>query len=217
MATSATTKGLGFWSAICAAIFSLAYIVAQLLEWAGLLGSNGGPESASTSFGLALLLTPSLLLGSSFMALMAAVHMAAPEDRKGLTLTALAFAIAYATLTGLVYFVQLTFVAPRISAGDTGDIAILLFVPYRSFLFAIDLLGYSFMSISTLFGAFGVPDLPIGRWAKLAMIANGLLLPFLAFQMYFHALIWPASAWAITFPVSAILLARLFRALPVAG
>jgi len=32
------------------------------------------------------------------------------------------------------------------------------------------------------------------------MIANGLLLPFLALQIYYHPLIWIAALWAITFP-----------------
>lgn len=43
------------------ALFSIAYVVAQICEWLGLLGSAGGPDAASTPLGLALLLTPSLL------------------------------------------------------------------------------------------------------------------------------------------------------------
>jgi hypothetical protein len=214
MATATSTKRLGFWSATSACVLSVAYVIAQILEWVGLLGSGGGPESASTPLGLALLLTPSLLLGPAYVIAMAALHIVAPPSKKAFTLAALAFAIAYATLTGLVYFVQLTLVAPRMAAGDTADISFLLFVPYRSFLFAVDLLGYSFMSVSTLLAAFGLPSFRVGKWAKAAMIANGLLLPFLAFQMFYPALIWPAAAWAITFPMSAALLARLFKALP---
>ena len=37
-------------------------------EWLGWAGSRGGPESVSTPLGIAILLTPSLLLGSSFRA-----------------------------------------------------------------------------------------------------------------------------------------------------
>ena len=109
MSVGTSTKRLGFLSATFACLFSVAYVTAQILEWLGLLGSNGGPESASTPLGLALLLTPSLLLGSSFVILMAALHVSAPVARKVFTLSALAFAIAYATLTGLVYFVQAVF------------------------------------------------------------------------------------------------------------
>lgn len=204
----------GFWAACLCALFAIAYIFAQLFEWWGALGSRGGPESSSTPFGLALLLTPSLLLGSAFLVLMAALHRVAPPPRSVFSQTALAFATAYATLTGLVYFVQLTLVAPRLSAGDTADIAVFLFTPYRSFLFAVDLLGYSFMSIATLFGAFALPATAAARGAKIAMLANGLLVPFLAFQMYWPDLIYAASLWAVTFPVAMILLAALFRQLP---
>ncbi len=75
----------------------------------------------------------------------------------------------------------------------------------------MDLLGYSFMSAATLFAAFGLQRSPATQAARTALIANGLILPFLAFQMYVHALIWVAALWAVTFPASAILLARVFR------
>jgi hypothetical protein len=211
MPENAAARKVGFWAACCAATFSTAYIIAQLFEWSGALGSAGGPENASTPLGLAILLTPSLLLGSAFLVLMAALHVVAPTERKVFSQAALAFATAYATLISLVYFVQLTLVAPRLSRGDTADIAAFLFVPYESFLFAVDLLGYSFMSLATLLGAFGLPSSVWSRSARIAMTANGLLLPFLAFQMFFHDLIWIATLWAVTFPASAVLLAMLFR------
>lgn len=210
-------RSLGLWSALAALGLSLVYIAAQLAEWAGWLGSAGGPGAASTPAGLAILLTPSLLLGPAFVVLLAALHAVAPDARKVCTLAGLAFATMYATLTGLVYFVQLTFVGPRLAAGETAGIELLLFVPYESFLFAVDLFGYSLMSAATLIAAFGLPPSPGARSARVAMIANGAIVPFLALQMFLPALIWPAAGWAITFPASAALLARMFRDLPVNG
>ena len=201
---------VGQWAAGCAAVLSFTYVAAQVFEWAGWLGSAGGPNSSSTPFGIYVLLVPSLLLGPSFVITMAALHAIVPKGREVFTLAALAFAVMYATLTGLVYFVQTTFVAPRLAAGDTAGIELLLFVPYQSFLFAIDLFGYSLMSLATLFAALGLPDSRASRGARLAMLANGALMPFLAFQMFVPDLIWPAAAWAITFPASAILLFRVF-------
>jgi len=52
---SPSTKQAGFYSAVLATVFSISYIVAQFAEWAGMLGSQGGPESASTPLGLAIL------------------------------------------------------------------------------------------------------------------------------------------------------------------
>jgi hypothetical protein len=201
---------LGYRSAVLATVLGVAYVLAQLAEWLGLLGSRGGPESASTPLGLALLLTPSLLLGSTFLVLTVCVRRVAPPDRRVYGEVAVAFATAYAVLVSLVYFVQLTLVAPRLARGDTAGIEAFVFVPFDSFLYAVDILGYAFMSVSTLFAARvfagGGPE----RVARGCLLANGLLLPFLVFQMYYPPLIWVASLWAVTFPGSTASLALLF-------
>ena len=188
----------------------MAYVLAQVAEWLGLLGSRGGPESASTPLGIVLLLTPSLLLGSSFLVLMVCVHELAPPDRRVYGHAAVGFATAYAVLTGLVYFVQLTLVAPRLARGETAGIEAFLFQPFDSFLYAVDLLGYSFMSLATLFAAGVFTGGGRERVARGFLVANGLVLPFLVGQMYFHPLIWIASLWAVTFPGATVSLALLF-------
>src|SRR5690349_18309366 len=109
---------LGFWSAVLATVFSLSYVVAQVFEWFGALGSKGGPSSGSTVTGLILLLTPSFFLGSSFLLLMVSVHYLAGTDRKVWSHAALVFATVYAVLISTVYFVQLTLVAPHLARGD---------------------------------------------------------------------------------------------------
>lgn len=207
----ASTRMAGFWSAVLATIFSLAYVIGQLAEWLGWLGSSGGPENVSTPLGLAVLLTPSLLLGSSFLVLVVSLHQAASPDKKVWTHAAVAFATAYATLISVVYFVQLTLIAPRLAQGQVGPLEVFRFVPFTSFLYAVDILGYSFMSIATLFAAQALAGTGPERTARWLLIANGLLLPFLALQIYFHALIWIAALWAVTFPGSTWALALLFR------
>lgn len=205
------TRQVGLWGASASALLSLAYIVAQLFEWLGMLGSAGGPNASSTPFGIAVLLVPSLLLGPAFIVTLSALCLAVPRERRAFAVAGLALGTIYAALTALVYSVQLTFVAPRLAAGDVEEIALLLFVPYESFLFAVDLWGYSLMSAATLIAAFAVPDRP----ARIALIVNGAVLPFLALQMFFPLLIWPASAWAVTFPAGMLLLVRYFRRQPV--
>lgn len=125
---SPSTKSIGFWSAIFATAFSITYIVGQLAEWLGLLGSQGGPTSSSTPLGLVVLLTPSLFLGSSFLVLVVSIHQWAPPDRKIWSHIAVVFATAYAVLISMVYFVQLTLVAPRIAHGQIEGIEVFLFV-----------------------------------------------------------------------------------------
>lgn len=208
---SPATRAVGFWSAVLATVSSLIYVVAQLAEWLGWLGSRGGAESASTPLGLVVLLTPSLLLGSSFLVLMVSVHQVAPPARKVWSHAAAAFGTAYAVLISVVYFVQLTLVAPRIASGRIEGIEPFLFKPFDSFLYAVDILGYSFMSVATLFASRVFTGPGLERVARRFLTANGLLLPFLVFQMYFHPLIWIASLWAITFPGATWSLALVFK------
>ncbi|MEW6681312.1 MAG: hypothetical protein AB1451_00105 [Nitrospirota bacterium] len=208
---SPSTKTVGFWSAVLATVFSIMYVVGQLAEWMGLLGSQGGPESGSTLLGLVVLLTPSLFLGSSFLVLVVSIHQLASPDRRVWSHAAVVFATAYAVLISIVYFVQLTLVAPRIARGQIEGIEMFLFVPFDSFLYAVDILGYSFMSVATLFAAMVFSGSGLHRVVRWFLTANGLLLPFVALQMYFHPLIWVAALWAVTFPGSTWTLAILFR------
>jgi hypothetical protein len=214
--TTSPTKTVGFWSAALATVFSLTYVFGQLAEWFGWLGSEGGPESSSTPLGIAVLLTPSLLLGAAFLVLLASVHQAAPPEKKVWSQAALAFGTVYAVLISMTYFVQLTLVGPRIAQGRTEGIEMFLFVPFDSFLYSVDLLGYSFMSVATLFAAPVFEKHGHEGTVRWFLVANGLLVPFLVGQLYVHALIWPAAAWAVTFPGATWALAVLFRRVEVA-
>lgn len=211
---SPSTKTVGFWSATLATVFSGTYVVGQLAEWLGMLGSGGGPSSGSTPLGLIILLTPSLFLGSSFLLLMVSIHHIAAAQRRIWSQAALAFATAYAVLISTVYFVQLTLVVPRTARGQIEGIEPFLFVPFDSFLYAVDILGYSFMSVATLLAARVFEGGGLNRVVRWFLTANGLLLPFIALQMYVHELIWVASLWAVTFPGSTLALAVLFRRAP---
>jgi hypothetical protein len=207
----ASTRSVGLWSAALATVFSLTYVFAQIGEWLGWMGSGGGADNPSTPFGLFVLLTPSLLLGSSFLVLMVSVHQAAPPQLRVWSQAAVAFATVYAALISINYYVQLTWVAPRIARGETAGIEQFLFTPFDSFLYAVDILGYSFMSLATLFAARVFTGGGLERVARSFLVANGLLLPFIALQMYVHWLIWIAALWAVTFPASTWSLALLFR------
>ena len=95
--------------------------------------------------------------------------------------------------------------------GDIAGIEPFVFVPFDSFLYAVDILGYSCMSVATLFAARVFTGSGLHRAIRLLLTANGLLLPFIALQMFFHSLIWPAALWAVTFPASTWALAIFFR------
>jgi hypothetical protein len=67
------------------------------------------------------------------------------------------------------------------------------------------------MSAATLFAARVFTGGGLERRARIFLTANGLLLPFLAFQIQVHWLIWIAALWAVTFPGATWTLAVLFR------
>lgn len=201
---------IGYWSALLASAFSLLYIIGQLAEWLNLFNSGGGPENASTALGLVILMLPSLLLGIAFPVMMVCVHYYVPKERRLFSHLGIVFAAIYSVLICMNYFIQLTLVVPHILAGETASIQFLLFKPFDSFLYSVDILGYSFMSLSTLFAAFAFSNKGHEKIVRLFMIANGLLIPFLALQNYFHFLIWGGSLWAITFPGITITLVVLF-------
>lgn len=207
-----TTYRIGLWSAVLASVFSIAYDIGQIAEWLSLMGSGGGPEHDSTWYGLVILLIPSLFLGISFVVLMGSVHRLAPMERKIWSQTGLTFAIMYGTLICMNYFVQLTLVAPALYRGHVTDhVRPFLFHVFNSFTYSVDLLGYSFMSLSTLFAAFVFTGPGVERTARWFMVANGVILPFVALQTFYHPMIWVASLWAVTLPGSTISLAVLFR------
>jgi hypothetical protein len=208
---SPTVSRFGYWSALLASVFSIVYIVGQLAEWMNLLGSGGGAENASTPLGLVVLLTPSLFLGSSFAVLMVSVHYYATAEKKIWSHVAIVFTAIYTVLISINYYVQLTLVVPHMLRGEIDSIRFLLFTPFDSFLYSVDILGYSFMSLATLFAAFVFTEPGLERTARRFMIANGLLLPFVALQNYYHPLIWIAALWAITFPGTTISLTVLFK------
>jgi hypothetical protein len=210
-ADSSAASTVGLWSAVLATFFSVAYVVAQVGEWMGLLGSAGGPESSSTPLGLYVLLTPSLLLGPSFLALIAAVHQTSPLEKRVWSMMAFGFAIIYVALISINYYVQLAWVGPRLASGRVAGMEAFLFVPFDSFLYAVDILGYSFMSLATLCASKVFDGRGQERLVKWFLVANGLVLPFLVIQMYVHELIWIATIWAVTFPGSMLSLAILFR------
>lgn len=211
MSTRPSVPAVGFWSAVAATACSVAYVVAQLAEWAGWMGSGGGAHNLSTPLGIVVLLTPSLLLGPSFLILMVSLHHWVPLERRLWSHVAVTFATIYTTLIAINYYVQLTWVMPRLAAGRTAGIEVFLFTPFDSFLYAVDILGYSFMSLATLAAARALAGPGIERTARWFLTANGLIVPFIALQMYVHWLIWIAAAWAITFPGATWTLAVLFR------
>ncbi len=190
---------ISFWSAALSFLFAAGYIVAQVAQWIGLTPSP---------WHLLTLTFPSFWLALAFVVLMVSVYCSASDTTKIFGLIAVAFAIMYATLNAGVYYLQMTTVFPAMLAGQ-GERVAFIELNFGTFIYAFDVLGYSLMSVSTLFAAPVFSGTGLEKWARWWLYANGVLATALLLQLNFPT--FPIAAlWAITFPVSCILLAVIF-------
>lgn len=191
------TARFGWWAALAACVASIGYGIPQVMQVLGLL---------PTPLDRILIFAPSLVLAPCFVVAMAAVHVAAPVDKRMWSLSALGLAVMYAVMVSVVYITQLSVVIPGEAAGR--DVAAFACCEQGRFLTGVDLLGYTLMSVSTLFAA---PVYPARSAARIWLIANGVLAPALVLQVAWPWLIAVGALWLVTFPAAMIAVALAFR------
>jgi hypothetical protein len=130
-----------------------------------------------------LWLYPGILLALIFIVLMVCIHSYAPSDRKIFSHIALSFAVIYATIILIDYFIQFTVVIPSILTGETAGLS--LFTQYNphGFFIALETLGYSMMSGAFLFVAAVFAGGKLERALRWIFIAG-----FVAAVLFFTAL-----------------------------
>lgn len=177
------------WGACAAAI---GYGVPQILQVAGLL-----PDPIDRI----LIFAPSLALAPLFAVALASAAAEAEAEARPWRFAAAALAVLYAAHVSQVYAIQLGSVIPGEIAGlAPGPFAC---CGFRQPLTAVDLLGYTEMSLATLLLA------PSYRGAtRLWLVLNGLVALVLFPQLWWPWLIWAGAAWLVTFPVAMALVAR---------
>jgi hypothetical protein len=114
----------------------------------------------------------SIFIALSFVPMAAAYSGFAPEERRVAGRAAVSFAAMYAIINASVYFIQLTAV---VGAQLPDEIANL--IDYRKFgmMFALDMLGYGLMAVSTFFTglSFRAAD-RADKWLKGLLLAHGM-------------------------------------------
>lgn len=153
--SSNDVKQLGFYSAV---------LVAVLTALFGLTLALGLP--LMLSFLICLLLAP------AFVAMMVSLHYQAPPAKQVWSHLGVCFAVLYAAMITLTYYVQLT--AVRLGGSD-GALAQFVYKPGTVW-FAVDMLGYAFMTLATWFAA---PVFTGGNrlsvWLKRFYILHGVM------------------------------------------
>jgi hypothetical protein len=215
---SRTVALLGLWAAIATTalnlLFTIGIVAIPASPWSDLEGYASTYRAVES-----LPAIPSLLLGPALVVLMLSIHSYASQEQKILSLSASAFAVVYAALTGLNYFVQLTVVRQSLVAGQIDGLAPFIMANPQSVTLAIDTLGYFFLFLACLFAA---PVFAGGRlekairWLFLGSGALGLL-GILGFalgqqQLYFIGLMISGLPFLVLTVLLAVLYYRYLQA-----
>jgi hypothetical protein len=188
-------KKIGIWSTLLSVIFALAYSIAEILSTGKLISY---PQN------LFWLFLPSLFLAPAFLVAMISLHFCAEKSFRLWTTIAVAFAILYCADVTIVYFTQLTVVLPAQQPSRINDVFLF---DRRTFLMAIDCLGYFFMSFSSFFAAFAFKKY---RWLFRGLLWNGALMPILLLAYFYPVFYYMGALWMITFPLAMINAAKFF-------
>jgi hypothetical protein len=183
---------IGFWSAILVTIF---------------LAISGITSSASIYLVSNI---SGFILTSIFLIVITCIYYSAPDDKKILGQIGLSFAIIYGTMISMNYFIQLTFV--KFGAFNTDIFSI---TNPQSMMMTIEVLGYFFMGLSTLFIA---PIFQSGRLEKSIrwlFVFNGILgiggaIGF-ALNLDWRILIGGLILWTIVMPITTALISYWFK------
>jgi hypothetical protein len=209
---------LGFWSSLTAAVCAVLFAVLAMLfapsEWNGMAAYAG-----EFSFRQMANMIPVIFMALSMVVVMACVHHLAQESKRVLSTAAVAFTAAYAVIICVNYYLQLFVVRLNIAAGDLDGLALLAMPNLHSAFFALEAIGYAFLSLATLLIVPLIEGGTLARWIRLLLLVNaGLgLLAAVAAPFDLPVLIFAGlGLWSLAFPLAMILLAVHFRDLRAA-
>ncbi len=200
-----TVHKVGFWSGLIAFASTVAYTVAQMLQ---LLGVLSYPLDEILIYGFSLCIVVPFLLE------MLALHYIAPTEKKFWSHAALIFTALYVAFVTANYVVQLATVIPMTLQGASDEILILRQTPHSLF-WDFDAIGYIFMGFATLFAVPIFEKQGFQRWVRYSFFVHSLVTPLIVcvyFYPYFsEQLLLLGMPWAITAPLSMLLLAIMFK------
>lgn len=207
--TGRDTYAVGRWASIVAA--SAVALFAALLA-VGLTGHHTEMLSYGTC----------IILAWGFVAMMASVNRWAPREKRVWSQISLSFAIMYAVLVSACYYTQLTVVRAGAALLSREALNLLSFNA-GSVMFAVDMLGYTLMALSTWFAAPVFTGAKNGLWLSRLCTIHGLLaVPTVVYPLLMSAPQGEATtravrlgsiallAWCAVFIPIPLLLASLF-------
>ena len=200
-----TVHKVGFWSGLIAFASTVGYVIVQMLQFFGVLSY---PLDEILIFGFSLCIVIPFLLE------MLALHYIAPTEKKFWSHAALIFTVLYVGFVTANYVVQLATVIPMTLQGNSAEILILSQTPHSLF-WDFDAIGYIFMGLATLFAVPIFQKQGFQRWVRYSFLAHSLVTPLIVFVYFYpnfsEKLLLIGMPWAITAPLSMLLLAIVFK------
>lgn len=200
-----TIYKIGFWSGVLAFTATVAYVIVQLLQ---LYDIFTFPTDERLIYGA------SLCIVIPFIFEMLVLHYITPDEKKFWSHAALIFTILYAVFVTANYVVQLATVIPNALKGALNEVRILQQTPHSMF-WNFDALGYIFMGLATFVAIPAFEKKGFQKWVRISFIANASVTPLISivyfYPVYSYNLLLLGFPWAITAPLSMLLLAIMFR------
>jgi hypothetical protein len=217
--TRQTAITLGFWSAIFASVFTILFVliavgtslIFPMQAWSGI-------QTYAENFNWLDMASfiPAILLAPTMVVLMACIHAVVPETKQVFSLIGLTFTSVYAAIIPTNYYLQLFVVRLNLQSGTLDGLALLAQTNLHSIFFALETLGYAFLSLATLFVSPVFKGGTLAAWIRSLFIVSGavgifgvLIAPFDQPYLIFAGL----GIWSLAFPISTILLSIFFRRL----
>jgi hypothetical protein len=208
---------LGFWSAILASVFTILFVLLAIVTslvfpmkaWSGI-------QIYAENFNLLDMASfiPAFFLAPTMVIQIACINAITPESKKIFSQIGLAFAIVYAAIIPTNYYLQLFVVRLNLKSSTLEGLSILAQPNLHSIFFALETLGYGFLSLGTLFVSLVFTSGKLEIWMRSLFIVSGavgifgvLVAPFDQPYLIFAGL----GLWSLAFPISTILLSIFFR------
>jgi hypothetical protein len=201
-----TLGRIGFRAGLVAFGATLAYVIVQMLQLAGVLHF---PLDEILIFGT------SLCIVLPFVLEMVALHHSSPVARQFWTHAALVFTTMYAVFATANYVIQLTTVIPAKLRGAADSVRVLEQTPH-SLCWDFDAIAYIAMGIAALVIIPALGDSAVERRVRIACIANGVATSLSGivyfYPTYSNTLLLLGAPWGVTAPLFMLFLALALRA-----
>jgi hypothetical protein len=218
LASLAIPLAIGFWSAVIITFFNVISSFLMIPSWfLNPITPWRGIEAYASTFDFFQIasMLPGFLVVIPFLPMMAAIHYNAPPDRRIFSMLGVAFAGITVAMLSFQYYSQFTVVRYNLTSGEQQALGLFVLGNPHSFFWPLEVLGYGFMSLSTLFAGFVFSTDVLERWIRGLFITNGVIgiAGILVYPLGVSTIAFLSglALWTLVFPASTILLAINFK------